>query len=118
MAQYLGECTALAEGLTSVPRTYSGWFTTFWTPASSGIHEPLCSQCVCMPRTHMHTHTELTVKYIHIGTGSWMMGHGILHIYFYNAVRVYTYFKIKALKKQTQESKIITMYLYLKIYHC
>lgn len=106
MAQYLGEWTALAEGLASVPRTYSGWFTTFWAPASSGIHEPLCSQCVCMPhtRTHMHamhthTHTELTVKYIHIGTGSWMMGHGILHTYFYNAVRVYTYFKIKGFKK-------------------
>lgn len=100
MAQYLGEHTALAEALGSVPRTCGRWFTTSGLQPLLGSMSP-CAHNVCVHHAHAHTHTnaQLTVKCILIGTGSWLMGHGVPHIYFCNAVRVYTYFKIEGFKK-------------------
>lgn len=58
MAQYLGEHTALAEALGSVPRTCNRWFTTSGLQPLLGSMSPRAHNVyVHHAHAHMHTHT-------------------------------------------------------------
>lgn len=72
MAQYLRELPAFAEGMGSVPRTYSRWFTTLWSSSSRGSGTLLESVSTCTQNVytlpHTYTHIHITNSEIHLNT--------------------------------------------------